>query len=170
MVGRAGVMTESGSQPPIWSQSKQRQTGRAQTIFPGPSPLPLHFINGHSKLLSRHTELTYCRPIRACLFLSHDPSFHFPSLCISCLVRRGMPHCLRWTCLAYGCICMSVSHVSMWQVAASRSRSSCIAVDSLYQLNGTYTLSLSPLPSRVRLLTAAHSLLLYVKLPQYRIL
>lgn len=93
MVGRAGVMTESGSHPPIWSQSKQRQTGRAETIFPSPSPLPLHFINGHSKLLSRHTELTYCRPIRACLFLSHDPST-FP-LCAYRVWWTGMSRCHR---------------------------------------------------------------------------
>lgn len=96
MVGRAGVMTESGSHPPIWSQSKQRQTGRAETIFPSPSPLPLHFINGHSKLLSRHTELTYCRPIRACLFLSHDPST-FP-LCAYRVWWTGMSPARRIVC------------------------------------------------------------------------
>lgn len=127
--GRSTVMTESGSHPPIWSQSKQRQTGRAETIFPSPSPLPLHFINGHSKLLSRHTELTYCRPIRACLFLSHDPST-FP-LCAYRVWWTGMSPARRIVCGRHGCICMSVSPVSVWQVAASRSPSSCIAVDSL---------------------------------------
>lgn len=41
---------------------------------------------------------------------------------------------------------------------------------TVYTSLTVHTLSLSPLPSRVRLLTAAHSALLYVKLLQYRIL
>lgn len=146
---------ECGSHPPIWSQSKQRQTGRAETIFPPlHSPLPLHFINGHSKLLSRHTELTYCRPIRACLFLSHDPST-FPldarnvadtSCRIVCAKRA-------WHTLLFACL---VSLVTKWQVAASRSWVDALLLTAYSSLTVPYlSLSLSSFLASINLLTAA---------------
>lgn len=160
--------------PPIWSQSKQRQTGRAETIFPSPSPLPLHFINGHSKLLSRHTELTYCRPIRACLFLSHDPST-FP-LCAYRVWWTGMSPerrivCGRraWHTAVFACLSVP-SACDKWPPLAVRVVALLLTAYSSLTVH-TLSLSFSPLPSpRVRLLTATHSPLLYVKLLQYRIL